>query len=155
VTKVGLDDHLVAGATTGDLAALPRLKWWPPLAPHALHGPAGRIVETLAPYTETDTVAILAHLLVGIGNLIGPGPHALVGRERRPLRLYAALVGQSSRARKGTAWATRRDLLGQVDEVWHHARVKTGLSSGEGIIYHVRDARSEQQPVRERGRVVD
>jgi hypothetical protein len=74
VTKVGLDDHLVAGATTGDLAALPRLEWWPPLAPHALHGPAGRIVETLAPYTETDTVAILAHLLVGIGNLIGPGP---------------------------------------------------------------------------------
>jgi hypothetical protein len=151
VTKVGLDDFLVAGGTARDLAALPRIEWWPSLA---LHGLAGRIVETVAPYTEADPVAVLAHLLVGLGNLIRPGPHALVGRERHPLRLYAALVGQSGRARKGTAWATPRYLLGQLDEPWRHARVKTGLSSGEGIIYHVRDARTEQQPVRERGRVV-
>jgi len=154
VTKVGLDDFLVAGATARDLAVLPRIEWWPSLAPHALHGLAGRVVETIAPYTEADPVAVLAHLLVGIGNLIGPGPHAVVGRERHPLRPYAALVGQSSRARKGTAWATPRYLVGQLDEAWRHARVKTGFSSGEGIIYHVRDARVEQQPVRDRGRVV-
>ena len=34
-------------------------------------------------------------------------------------------------------------------------RIKTGLSSGEGLIYNVRDPRSEMQPVKERGRVVD
>ena len=30
----------------------------------------------------------------------------------------------------------------------------TGLSSGEGLVYHVRDPRWEPQPIRERGRVV-
>ena len=33
--------------------------------------------------------------------------------------------------------------------------MRTGLSSGEGLIYHVRDSREEQQPVKEHGRVVD
>lgn len=111
-------------------------------------------METIAPYTEADPVAVLAHLLVGVGNLIGPGPHALVGHARHPLRLYAALVGQSAKGRKGTAWTTPRHLLAHVDEAWRLSRVKTGLSSGEGIIYHVRDARDEQQPIREKGRVV-
>jgi hypothetical protein len=32
--------------------------------------------------------------------------------------------------------------------------VTTGLSSGEGLVYHLRDARRESLPVRERGRVV-
>lgn len=111
-------------------------------------------METIALYTEADPVAVLAHLLVGVGNLIGPGPHALVGHARHPLRLYAALVGQSAKGRKGTAWTTPRHLLTHVDEAWRLSRVKTGLSSGEGIIHHVRDAREEQQPIREKGRVV-
>jgi len=154
MSKVGLDDLVVAGASAEDLTALPRVDWWPTLAPEALYGLAGRIVETVGPYTEADPVAVLAHLLVGVGNVIGSGPHALVGAERHPLRFYAALVGQSSKARKGTAWGLPRYILGQVDETWRQARVKTGLSSGEGIIYHLRDARLEQQPVKDKGRVV-
>ena len=111
MSKVGLDDLVVAGASAEDLTGLPRVDWWPTLAPEALYGLAGRIVETVAPYTEADPVAVLAHLLVGVGNLIGSGPHALVGSERHPLRLYAALVGQSSKARKGTAWGMPRYIL--------------------------------------------
>jgi hypothetical protein len=110
MSKVGLDDLVVAGASAEDLAALPRLPWWPSLAPEALYGLAGRIVETVAPYTGADQVAVLAHLLVGIGSLIGSGPHALVGSERHPLRFYAALVGQSSKARKLEALRVRGPL---------------------------------------------
>jgi hypothetical protein len=44
-------------------------------------------------------------------------------------------------------------LLGQVDESWARTRIKSGLSSGEGLIYHVRDA--SEEPIRERGRVID
>jgi hypothetical protein len=32
--------------------------------------------------------------------------------------------------------------------------VRSGLSTGEGLIHHVRDAREEQEPIKEKGRVV-
>jgi hypothetical protein len=127
---------------------------WPQLAPAALYGLPGRLVAAIDPYTEADPVATLAHCLAGVGNLIGPGPHARVQHDRHPGRLNVALVGRTGKGRKGTAWSTPRHLLAQVDPAWAARGVRTGLSSGEGLVYHVRDARSEPQPVRERGRVV-
>lgn len=127
---------------------------WPRLAPEALHGLPGRLVATIDPYTEADPVATLAHVLAAAGNLIGPDPHARVQHDRHPCRLNVALVGRTGKGRKGTSWSTPRHLLAQVDPAWAARRVVTGLSSGEGLVYHVRDARSETQPVRERGRVV-
>jgi Protein of unknown function (DUF3987) len=63
-------------------------------------------------------------------------------------------VGRTGKGRKGTAWSTPRHLLAQVDPAWAARRVTTGLSSGEGLVHHVRDARQDSLPVRERGRVV-
>jgi hypothetical protein len=127
---------------------------WPRLSREAFHGLAGRLVEAIDPYTEADPVATLAHTLAAVGNLIGPSPHARVQHDRHPCRLNVALVGRTAKGRKGTAWSTPRHLLAQVDPAWAARRVTTGLSSGEGLVYHVRDARHESLPVRERGRVV-
>jgi Protein of unknown function (DUF3987) len=55
------------------------------------------------------------------------------------LNLFVALVGQSSKARKGMNWNYVRELMEEVDEGWTTERVASGLSSGEGLIYHVRD----------------
>lgn len=143
--------------TRAMIAASPRARLdprWPRLAPEAFHGLAGRLVEAIDPYTEADPVATLAHTLAAVGNLIGPGPHARVQHDRHPCRLNVALVGRTGKGRKGTAWSTPRHLLAQIDPVWAARRVTTGLSSGEGLVYHVRDARQESLPVRERGRVV-
>ena len=143
--------------TRAMIAASPRARLdprWPRLAREAFHGLAGRLVEAIDPYTEADPVATLAHTLAAVGNLIGPGPHARVQHDRHPCRLNVALVGRTGKGRKGTAWSTPRHLLAQVDPVWAARRVTTGLSSGEGLVYHVRDARQESLPVRERGRVV-
>jgi hypothetical protein len=63
---------------------------WPRLAPKALHGLAGRLVEAIDPYTEADPAATLAHTLAAVGNLIGPGPHARVQHDRHPCRLNVA-----------------------------------------------------------------
>ncbi len=153
--KLGVDDYIVrTGAVKGDLENLPRVEAWPTLAREALYGLPGRIVETIDPYTEADPVATLVHTLVGVGNLIGPVAHACVQHDRHPGRLNALLVGRTGKGRKGTSWSTLRHLLGQLDDEWARFRVKTGLSSGEGLIYNVRDARSEKQPIREKGRVV-
>lgn len=128
---------------------------WPVLAEEALHGLAGEIVGAIDPFTEADPVATLVHVLVGFGNLIGSGPHASVGHDPHTARLNAAVVGKTSGGRKGTAWGNPKHLLKQIDEAWARGRVKTGLSSGEGLIYHVRDSREEMQPIKDKGRVVD
>jgi hypothetical protein len=155
MSKVGFDDYQRAtGATSADVDALPSVPAWPEMAREAYCGLPGRIVDTIDPYSEADPVATLAHVLVAAGNLIGPDPHCQVLHDRHPARLYAALVGASSKGRKGLAWSTPRYLLTQADAEWARTRIVSGLSSGEGLIYHVRDERAEQQPVKTKGRVV-
>ncbi len=152
--RIGLDDFTAAGATAEDVQRLPSVSLWPELAPEALHGLAGRIVRACDNYTEADPCAVLLHLLAGFGNAVGPGPHARVGADLHPARLNVLLTGTTARGRKGTAWGVPRALLERTDAPWTTARVRSGLSTGEGLIFHVRDAREEQQPVKERGRVV-
>ena len=68
------------------------------------------------------------------------------------------LVGRSSKARKGTfGGLPARPFSGKVDESWADRRVISGLSSGEGLIYAVRDpvekydAKSDEMKVIDRG----
>jgi hypothetical protein len=156
MSKVGLDDHVTeTGATAESLDGLPSVAAWPQMAPEAYHGPAGELVEVVSPYSEGDPVSALVHVLVAIGNLIGPGPHVRVQHDHHPARLFAALVGDTSKGRKGLSWSTPRYVCKAVDPEWARRRITSGLSSGEGLIFHVRDERIERQPVREKGRVVD
>ena len=112
---------------------------WPALDPAALHGLAGRVVATLSPHTEADDVALLLSFLAAFGNAVGPGPRALVGATEHPARLNVLLVGQTSRARKGTAQAEIGKVLALADPGWFGDRVMGGLASGEGLIAAVRD----------------
>ncbi len=137
--KVGVDDYITSEGA-GDLGDLPRVELWPTLASEALHGLAGRIVKVLDPHTEADPVATLFHTLAGVGNVIGAEPHAKVQYDEHPARLFGVLVGPTSRSRKGTAWSGPRHLLAAVDEEWGKHSVQSGLTSGEGLIYHARDA---------------
>src|SRR6266542_3490788 len=140
MSKVGFDDHQVqTGATATDVDALPSAETWPRLDPAALHGLAGQIVAAIEPYSEADPVATLLHVLVAVGNVIGPRPHCQVLHDRHPARLYAAIVGESGVGRKGLSWSVPRHLLAQVVPDWADRCVHSGLSSGEGLIQHVRD----------------
>ena len=58
---------------------------WPaPIDEAAYYGLAGDIVRTLEPQTEADPVALLIHVLVGVGSLVGRGPHFRVGGDESP-----------------------------------------------------------------------
>ena len=105
----------------------------------AFYGPAGDIVHTIDPHTEADPVAVLGTFLVSFGNATGPGPHILVGATRHEPRLFLVLVGDTSKARKGQSWDEVRRLFGIAEDGWVRERVTTGLSSGEGLIWEVRD----------------
>ena len=148
-----IDDMIALGAGRREVEDLPVIDLWPRVAPEAYHGLAGRIVKTIEPYSEADPVAILAHVLVAAGNAVGRGPHALVERTAHPCSEYVVMVGDSAKGRKGQAWSTPRYLLRQVDEAFSQKRIKSGLSSGEGLIFNVRDARwgtsKDGQPVLE------
>jgi hypothetical protein len=129
---------------------------WPD-APHAsaFRGLAGELVESIDPHTESDPVAVLIQLLVAYGNLIGRHAHFSVEAERHYLNLFACIVGLSSKGRKGTSWAIARWLMASVDPDWTRDHVLGGLTSGEGMIWAVRDPITKKEPIKERGKVVD
>jgi hypothetical protein len=111
----------------------------PTLADPALHGLAGLAVRTLAPHTEADPAAILLQFLAAFGNLIGPAPHCLVGSTRHGLNLFVILVGESSKARKGTSWRQISSLFAEVDPLWASRRVTTTRPTANSILYALRD----------------
>jgi hypothetical protein len=118
----------------------------PTLAHPALYGLAGLAVRTLAPHTEADPAAILLQFLAAFGNLVGPAPHCLVGSTRHGLNLFVVLVGESSKARKGTSWRQLSSLFAEVDDLWAARRVTTTRPTVNGTIHALRD----QQPVTDR-----
>ncbi len=111
---------------------------WPVLGADALSGVAGDIVRTIIPHSEADHANLLMQFLALFGNAAGGNAHALAGGVRHPMRLFVVIVGDSASA-KGEAAGRIRHLLSYVDPDWERACIKTGLSSGEGLINAVRD----------------
>jgi hypothetical protein len=112
---------------------------WPTFHEDALYGLAGRIIRELEPNTEADRAAMLLTLLAAYGNAVGSGPHAIADAAKHPARLFPCIVGDTAKARKGTAWRNIAQILEIADPEWMRSRVKSGLSSGEGLIAAVAD----------------
>ena len=120
----------------------PPVGWPAPPDRAVYHELLGEIVNQIAPHTEADPVAILTQLLVGFGAAVGRGAFFQVEATRHHPNEFMLLVGDSSRARKGSSWDHVRRLLAPVDPSLE-PRVMTGLSSGEGLIWAVRDPTSQ------------
>lgn len=129
-------------------------KLYPVLEKDALYGLAGEIVETIAPHTEADNVALLIQLLAGFGSLIGKTAYYKVGADCHYLKIFAVIVGLTAKGRKGTSWNEIERLLVRADETFKNY-LQDGLSTGEGLIYHVRDEQIRKIPVKQRGRIID
>lgn len=180
--KQGIDDYLQAGGTLASLAMIPlsdpqftsTARWWagwrannaadrqalatpepawPTLAPEALYGLAGEVVAAIDPHTEANKVAVLAQFLTMFGCVIGRALHFLVEWTRHPAKLFFVLVGETSKGRKGTSTSTPKRIMEQVDPDFVSKRLKSGLSSGEGLIWNVRDPVYGPQKNRETGEV--
>ena len=133
-----LDESAASDAEGSGL--IPAPAGWPgPLAPAAYHGVFGAIIEKLAPGTEADPIAILAQLLVACGSAIGHGPHFQVEATRQHVNEFLLLVGDTAKSRKGLSLDHVTHLMAAADPDFQRRQV-TGLSSGEGIVFAVRDA---------------
>ena len=128
------------GINSSPLSLLSQAQSWPDdLAPEALYGLPGRIVKTLEPHSEADPAALLGSLLAGSAIAIGSGPHFEVESDRHGLRLDIGVVGKSAKARKGMSWNRIKRLLSIADAKWVLSGISNGLSTGEGLIWAVRD----------------
>jgi Protein of unknown function (DUF3987) len=112
---------------------------WPEMPPAAYHGLLGEVTAELAPQTEADPVGILACLLTYFGAAVGPGPHFRLSGATHSARINVLIVGDSARARKGSAEAMARWVMRAADAAITSERRASGLNSGEGLIEAVRD----------------
>ncbi len=141
--------HEQLEAAVDDLAASEEkaIEEWPKLPDAALYGVIGDLVELATRDSEADPAAVLMTSLATAGAIIGAGPYVLVGETKHPARAFTVLVGASSRARKGTSGHPVRRIFRAAEEQLKKegalvdALVESHgpLSTGEGLIYAVRD----------------
>jgi hypothetical protein len=111
-------------------------------APHldpssaALAGLAGDVVRALEPHTEADPAALLVNVLVHFGAMVGSGATTRVGAAVHVPAFFAAIVGRTSRSRKGTADAEVSAMMERVEDGWHRGHRVGGFGSGEAFIEH-------------------
>jgi hypothetical protein len=120
----------------------PPAEWPAPPQQTAYHGLPGAIVAKIAPNTEADPAAILTQLIVCCGALIGRGAYFQVEATRHHPNEFLVLVGDSAKARKGSSFDHVARLLAHADPAFT-SRLSTGLSSGEGLIWTVRDPQGQ------------
>jgi hypothetical protein len=119
---------------------IPIPEWPDPPEAQAFHGLAGEVVRMVLPSTEADAVALLLQFLVGFGNAVGRGLWVIADGQTHYANEYVCCVGDTSRARKGTSWKRVRPVVAHADRDWAGNKITTGLSSGEGLIWEIRDA---------------
>ena len=138
-----------------DLTSLssPRVDDYPkPPDEAAFYGLAGKIVRRILLETEADPVALLFQLLAAFGNIIGRTAYMVADGARHYCNIFGVLVGETSKGRKGTAWRNILNILQHLDEQWCNDCIAHGLSSGEGLIWAVREPISEKKPIKQKGR---
>ena len=123
---------------------------WPkPLEEEAYYGLAGDLARTIEPHSEADPAGVLVQFLVWFGNAIGRSPYFVVGADRHYPNLFTTLVGPTSGGRKGSSAGIVSGVMDGVDPDWVRTRIQSGLSSGEGLIWAVRDPIEEQEPIKD------
>jgi hypothetical protein len=65
--------------------------------------------------------------------------------------LNMVLIGDTAHGRKGTSGDRVRAAFRGVDDAWD-GRIRSGLSTGEGLIWYVRDPIIEMVPSKDKGK---
>ena len=131
---------------------------WPKPKGPMFHGITGDIVRLATANSEADPVAVAVTHLVWAGAAFGRTRFLPIGDDNHHARLFSVIVGESSRARKGTStkapkriWDRAFDYLeqssqeagGNLAPEFSKLNVSSGpMSSGEGIIFEIRDGES-------------
>ena len=119
------------------------VRLWPQSIDFKKLGHAGRISILASQGTEIDPHAVLFSLLTVTGGVIGPDIYLPIGETRHFCRLFSVLVGASSRGRKGSSMAPVLSIFGDLIQEFSAIKSNGPLSSGEGLLWRIRDASDE------------
>ncbi|MCC6389108.1 MAG: helix-turn-helix transcriptional regulator [Bryobacterales bacterium] len=124
---------------------------WPaPIGIEGHYGLAGEFVRLVEPHTEADPNWLLILFLVYAGNVIGRNAFVWAGGDKHYTNLFAVGVGPTAAGRKGSAQGPVEMFFRGVDETWLRSN-QSGLASGEGLIWAVRDPIYKRERVKKRG----
>ena len=115
---------------------------WPKaMTEEASYGIAGEFVRMVEPHTEADPNWLLVLFLLYSGNVLGRSRYFMVGGDRHYMKLFAVCVGTTSQGRKGSATGPVEMFFTESPEGKEPGlgHLLTGLSSGEGLIWKIRD----------------
>jgi hypothetical protein len=151
-SKVGVDDLLAAGGTVEDMLEVSEEftgfesagRDWPVMEEEAFHGLMGDTVRLMEPNTEADPAGLLVESISAVGNVLGRGAYFKVEQDKHYCKINAVLVGETSKARKGTGLNRIRQFVKLGDKEWFEGCIASGLSSGEGLIHRLRDPDIEE-----------
>jgi hypothetical protein len=99
-------------------------------------------------------VALLIQTLLCFGNAVGRTAYFAAEASKHFMNIFAILVGVTSVGRKGSSWAQVLRLFRMIDPEWAQTCISSGLSSGEGLIWAVRDPITKQEAIKDKdGRI--
>ncbi len=134
--------------------ASPSAKPWPkPFPLEDFYGIAGDFVRLVDPATEADPIALYFQFLWVFGNVVGRTAHYEAEQDKHFMNLFGVLVGETSKGRKGSSWSQVRRAYGLFEEDWLRNHLSSGLSSGEGLIWAVRDPIEKKEPIKKKGEI--
>jgi len=102
------------------------------------------------PHSEADPAALLVQFLIAFGNVAGRNSYFVVEADRHYPNTFVVIVGRTSKGRKGTAYGQIKNINAAIDQGWA-SRISGGLSSGEGLIYAVRNPTRKNKQIKEKG----
>ena len=130
---------------------------WPHIQGPALTGLAGEFANAATAKSEVDPIAIVATVVTFAGAMFGRSRYIDVADTQHHPRIFTALVGNSSRARKGSSIDPVRKIFSRAEDILQEQstlpfplglklRIAHGLSTGEGLIDAIRDKRDDEDP---------
>lgn len=125
-------------SNTASEFSLQEAPWPKPMTEEAYYGIAGEFVRMVDPHTEADPNWQLVLFLLYAGNKLGRSRYFMVGGDKHYMKIFAVGVGTTSGGRKGSATGPVEMFFpgGNEPGLGH---LLTGLSSGEGLIWKIRD----------------
>ena len=122
---------------------------FPTFDPSKYYGIAGEIAILASENSEADPMAVYVSFIAAAAAMLGRFKYIYVGDSKHYARIFAALVGASSRSRKGTSFKSVRHIIRKTEEIYLKRSTTHvfdslciadgGLSSAEGLIFAVRD----------------
>jgi putative DNA primase/helicase len=138
-----------AGEVANELLALPA----PKLRREALYGILGEIADAGSATTEAVPAALAMNTLTRFCAAIGDTAHVAIGDERRSLRPFVLIIGPTGVGRKGTSAQLPAKVFERAEMIMAERgfpqpplRTETAVSSGQGLVFMVRDSMSDDDP---------